>query len=263
MKVKDLFYDYPHIRPIDIEYILRYKYNVDLISIVMNEDIEIKNEILEDIKRIQKNEPLQYIVGFQDFMGLEFKVRKGVLIPRFETEILVNIIGKEKLRDKTVLDLCCGSGAIGISISKLYNAQVTLCDISKDAIELTKENAKRNSVDITVIESNLFNQISGKFDFIVSNPPYIKTKDINGLEPNVKDYEPYIALDGGEDGLKFYRNIIKYAPKFLNDNGKLYLEIGHDQGEDVRDLLSIDFKDIEIIKDYNDFDRIAKATLRR
>lgn len=264
MKIKDLYKKYYDISPKDLEYLLRYKYKVDLMSIILGEDIFVDNELFEeDITRIRSDEPLQYIVGFQDFMGLEFKVGKGVLVPRPETEILVSKVSEESVKGKRILDLCCGSGAIGISIAKLYRGKVTLSDISKKALEYSRINAELNEVDVDIINSDIFASINGKFDIIVSNPPYIETEEIKKLESKVKDYEPKIALDGGHDGLNFYKKIIEQADKYMNDNAKLYFEIGHNQGNHLRELLEEKFCDIEVIKDYNDFDRVVKATLRR
>lgn len=264
MNVRELYNKYENIESKEIEYLLRYKYNVDMYAIIFNEDIHIDwNEFDSDIIRLGKKEPGQYIVGSQDFMGLPFYVGKGVLIPRPETEILVNILSNENLKGKSVLDICAGTGAIGISVAKLYKADVTCSDISNEAIEYIEKNVELNDVDINIIRSDLFTNIKETFDIIVSNPPYIPTDEIANLEDNVKKYEPILALDGGKDGLHFYKSIVEKAPEFLKNGGKLYFEIGHDQGEDVKKLLMSKFEDIRIIKDYNDFDRIVIATLRR
>ncbi len=264
MKIKDLFEKYYFIQPKDIEYLLRYKYNIDLYTIIFNEDINIDYKSLEDdFARVRNNEPLQYIVGSQECMGLNFAVGKGVLIPRPETEILINMLSNEDIKGKKVLDLCCGSGVIGISIAKLYGGIVTCSDISEYAIEYTNTNAKTNGVNISIIKSDLFDNINNKFNYIVSNPPYIPTKEIDDLEKNVKDYEPHIALDGGCDGLEIYRNIIDKIDDYILDGGKIFFEIGYNQGEPIKDLLKDKFYDIKVIKDYNNFDRVVKATFWR
>lgn len=211
--------------------------------------------------------PLQHITGVQQFMGYDFKVDKNVLIPRLDTELLAEAVMdyancfKGKI---TVLDLCCGSGAIGISLSKLCkNMKIVCSDISEDAIRLTKENAKALKANITVKKGDLFDPFKGrlgntKFDIIVSNPPYIESEVIPTLEEEVRVHEPQLALDGGEDGLDFYRQILKEAPKHLNMGGMLFLEVGHNQGNILADKLAhmVQYTDIEVKKDYNEFDRV-------
>ena len=211
------------------------------------------------VDRRAAGEPLQYIVGSQEFMGLEFKVDPRVLIPRMDTETLVenaiSLIKDGKLAgegarvaaEKTgwqVLDLCTGSGAIGISIAKLADVNVILSDISRDALEVARENIKLNGVagsvkttcgDLFAPFNKLFKK--QKFDMIVSNPPYIETDAIAGLQKEIKEHEPMGALDGGADGLDFYRRIADEAPDHLVDGGVILLEIGDNQGESVKTLL--------------------------
>lgn len=194
------------------------------------------------IKRILDHEPIQYITGRQEFMKLEFFVNENVLVPRADTEILVEeamqIIKENKL--KTVLDLCTGSGAIAVSIAKyLPNAKVYASDISKKALEVAKINAENNDVAdrIKFIKSDLFEKLEGmKFDIIVSNPPYIKTSVIKTLDEEVQN-EPIIALDGGKDGLKFYRQIVEEAYSHLKYESYLCFEIGYDQKEEVMQII--------------------------
>lgn len=196
--------------------------------------------------------PLQYITGHQDFMGLDFKVNESVLIPRQDTEVLVSEAlelidaggagGNVKI--KKVLDLCTGSGAIGISIAKLAKGvSVTATDISSDALSVAEDNAKTIGAKVSFAQGDLFDAVKKKigkatFDMIVSNPPYIKSDVIETLMTEVKDHEPRLALDGGGDGLSFYRRIVSEAPQHLAKNGLLLLEIGCDQADDIRILAS-------------------------
>ena len=204
--------------------------------------------------------PLWYCVGNTEFYGYTVKVDERVLIPRPETELLVEQALKSIDKDKTVLDLCTGSGAIAIAIQKTSGALVTASDISEDALTLARENASSNGAEIEFVKSDMFDDLTGKFDVIVSNPPYIRKEDINSLQKEVKDFEPIIALDGGKDGLDFYRIIAKESKKFLNDKGVLFMEIGYNQSEDVVKMFS-DYKFTQVIKDYEGVDRIIKVVL--
>lgn len=206
--------------------------------------------------------PLQYILGEIEFMGFDFNVRENVLIPRMETETLVDEVTKEVKKNAAVLDLCCGSGVIGISVAKNTQAKVVSVDYSDDAIALTKENAQKNNVNIEVIKSDMFNGLVKKtFDIIVSNPPYIPSEIIPTLEVEVKDHEPIMALDGGKDGLNFYRQIVDQSPKYLNGEGMLFLEIDFDQGQDLLDMIGKNpfFKEVELQQDLTGKDRFIKA----
>ena len=209
-----------------------------------------RNEYIRVIKRLIKGEPLQYIIGKQEFMKLNFLVNKDVLIPRQDTEILVEevIDIARKIENPVILDLCTGSGAIAISLAKyINNSKIYASDISKNAIKMARQNAKLNGVlnSIDFIESNLFDKIKDlKFDIIVSNPPYIRTDVIDTLNNDVKN-EPKIALDGGKDGLNFYRKISENAYRFLNRQGYLCLEIGYDQKNDVINILKKQGKYVE------------------
>ena len=218
-----------------------------------------KEKILEGIKKINDNIPIQYIVNEQEFMGLKFFVDENVLIPQPDTEILVEqIINKYKDRKIKILDLCTGSGCIAISLKHyLPQAEIFASDISKKALDIAQNNAKQNNTEINFINSDLFQNIQDEFDIIVSNPPYIKTDIIKTLDNEVQN-EPIIALDGGNDGLDFYKKILKEAYNYLKDEGKLYLEIGYDQKEDLINLYKNDkrYKNIECIKDLANNDRV-------
>ena len=223
---------------------------------------EQEQKILSACCRRAKGEPLSSIFGFVDFYGVNIEVSKKVLSPRPETELLVEealkIIKKQKLQ--TVLDLCTGSGAVAIAIKKNCSAKVCGSDISKAALTVAQSNAKQNNIEIEFVHSNLFSAFKKgrKFDMIVSNPPYIKSDDIEKLEVEVKDYDPRIALDGGEDGLDFYRKIVKDAKKHLYKGGYLLFEVGQGQAEEVAALLkACDFIDIKVLNDYNNIERIV------
>jgi release factor glutamine methyltransferase len=216
------------------------------------------------------HKPCQYILGTQEFMGYEFATAEEVLIPRPETELLVeeacriaeNWKDTPDGRKRRVLDLCCGSGCIGISFSKLRHGRdlVELADISDAAIALTKKNRERLQADCAVIQTDLFMQIEGKYDMIVSNPPYIRTDEIPKLMAEVRDFEPHLALDGKADGLYFYDKIIREAREYLYEDGYILFEIGQDQLDAVRGLLVENgYTDIKGIKDYAGLDRIVTA----
>lgn len=224
-------------------------------------------------KRAEKI-PLQHITGTQEFMGLPFKVNHDVLIPRQDTELLVEeavkyIRTRSKEREClsennnkiSVLDMCTGSGCIAIAVDKLCrNVEVTAVDISYKAIAVAKENNSANNTDVKFILSNLFEEVQGKYDVIISNPPYIKTGEIDILMDEVKEHEPLIALDGDNDGLKFYKLIIRSLNNYLKDDGKIMFEIGYDQGKSVPEILKkYGFNDIKVIKDLSGNDRVVIA----
>lgn len=207
--------------------------------------------------------PLQYITGETEFMGLKFKVNSSVLIPRQDTETLVEEALKIVQPGMKVLDLCTGSGCVIVSI--LHNAggvEGYAVDISKQALIVAKENAKQNDVTVNFERSDLFDNVTGKFDVIVSNPPYIPTAEITKLMPEVRDFEPTEALDGKEDGLYFYRRMLEECGDYLNPGGKILFEIGCDQGDAVSGLLrNAGFHDVGIVKDLARHDRVVTGTL--
>ena len=201
-----------------------------------------REQYIKNIKRLISGEPLQYITGKQEFMKLNFLVNKNVLIPRQDTEILVEeVISIAKtIPNPIILDLCTGSGAIAVSLAKyIKNTKIYATDISEKALEIAEKNAEFNGVinNIEFIESDLFTKLKNlKFDIIVSNPPYIEEKEIKKLPKDVQN-EPRIALDGGKDGLKYYREILENGYKYLNRQGYLCLEIGYNQKQDVLKIL--------------------------
>ena len=223
-------------------------------------DLAQYRRISEILSRRKNCEPLWYVLGYTDFYKNRIIVNNSVLIPRPETEILCEqaikrISGAD---NASVLDLCTGSGCIALAVAKNTNATVTASDAMKDALKVAAQNL-RGSAEL--VESDLFENLSGrKFDFILSNPPYIAKSVLDTLDSEVKDYEPLIALDGGEDGLDFYRRIALDAPGHLNDGGTLMLEIGYDQAESVSSLLKESFENIEVIKDYGGNDRVVVGT---
>ena len=205
--------------------------------------------------------PLQYIIGEQEFMGLRFKVNSNVLIPRQDTETLVEQVLKIVKPGMKVLDLCTGSGCVLISVLKNAPELTGMgSDISKTALLVAKENAKLHEVDAEWVRSDLFDNITETFDVSMANPPYIPTGEILSLMPEVRDFEPENALDGGADGLDFYRKIAGQVKDYLNPGGYVYMEIGYDQGEAVSELMrNAGFTEVEVIKDLARNDRVVKG----
>ena len=205
--------------------------------------------------------PLQYIIGEQEFMGLRFKVNSNVLIPRQDTETLVEQVLKIVKPGMKVLDLCTGSGCVLISVLKNAPELTGMgSDISKTALLVAKENAKLHEVDAEWVRSDLFDNITETFDVIMANPPYIPTGEILSLMPEVRDFEPENALDGGADGLDFYRKIAGQVKDYLNPGGYVYMEIGYDQGEAVSELMrNAGFTEVEVIKDLARNARVKKG----
>lgn len=215
------------------------------------------------IKKRAEHIPLQYITGEQEFMGMTFQVNSNVLIPRQDTETLVEQALKRVKPGMHILDMCTGSGCVLISILKNAPGTTGLgCDVSKQALIVAKENAKRNDVSAEFERSDLFENVIDKFDMIVSNPPYICTDIIPTLMPEVAQFEPLIALDGKEDGLYFYRRIVSESKEYLNENGMLLFEIGYDQGQEVSDMMKeAGFSDVCVIKDLARNDRVVYGML--
>lgn len=224
------------------------------------EDERYREMIAERAKRI----PLQHILGRTEFMGLTFLVNQNVLCPRLDTEVLVEEVLKYLHDGMRILDIGTGSGCILLSLLHYSNDCTGVgVDISREALRLAKENAERLSEEaVDFIESNLFEKAEGKFEIIVSNPPYIRSGEIADLMPEVRDHEPRLALDGGEDGLLFYREITGKAKEHLWDGGMLFYEIGFDQGKAVREILEDNgFREVGIVKDFSGLDRVVYGTL--
>lgn len=208
--------------------------------------------------------PLQHILGEQEFMGMPFFVDEHVLIPRQDTEILVETALeqiKSGMKNPRVLDLCTGSGCIGISVAKLSEAEVICSDISMEALRVAERNAQSLGAAVKLVQSDLFDGLQGEtFDYILSNPPYIRSADIETLMPEVRDFEPRAALDGTVDGLFFYRHITADAGLHLRNGGWLMFEIGCHQAEDVAGLLCTHgYTEIQVKKDYAGLDRVVLA----
>lgn len=225
---------------------------------------EQREELEELIKQRRKRIPLQYITGCQEFMGYSFLVSPATLIPRQDTEILVEEVSKTA-EGKKVLDLCTGTGCILLSLAKLCSLKKAVgTDISAEAVETAKKNAVRLDAAAEFYCGDLFDAVpqGERFDIIVSNPPYIPSAVIETLMPEVKEHEPMSALDGDKDGLKFYREIIQNARKYLTERGQLFFEIGCEQGAEVSALLAkAGFEDIRVIKDLAGLDRVVSAIL--
>lgn len=219
----------------------------------INETKIIKAKDYENIIQLAKQraegKPLQYVLGDTEFYGYKIKLNENVLIPRFDTELVaekaISLVSKED----EVLDLCTGSGCIAIAVQKKTGCKMTAADKSEKALIVAEENAKLNGAPVTFLQSDMFNNLQGqKFNCIICNPPYIKSEDIAGLDSEVKDYEPISALDGGKDGLDFYRILAKEAKNHLKENGVIVLELGDDGSEDVKTLFS-QYKETNIYKD--------------
>ncbi|QQN56032.1 peptide chain release factor N(5)-glutamine methyltransferase [Anaerococcus obesiensis] len=263
MKIKDILEKNNNDLIIALTYLLNTNKNLLFLNKeeILDEKIEIELKKIND--KINEGYPLQYAIGKWNFYGLDLLVDKRALIPRYETEILVDLIINDNSNNKKILDIGTGSGAISLALSKnLKDSKIIGVDISKKAIDLANENKiKLNINNVEFKESDIFSNIDEKFDIIVSNPPYINKEDFEKLDKKLY-YEPQNALYGGEDGLYFYKKIIKNAKNFLNKNGKIYLEIGYDQKDSISDLLEeYGYKQIKSYKDFNDFDRIIKACI--
>ncbi|MDU3086486.1 MAG: peptide chain release factor N(5)-glutamine methyltransferase [Peptoniphilus harei] len=247
--------------------ILSFLLNKDLSYLVAHDnellDSTVEERYFEILDKRKNGMPIQYILGEEDFYGRSFKVLKDVLIPRQDTEIsvetLLKIIKNNKINN--MLEIGCGTGIVSISVDLETKVDVTAVDISQKAIENTKINKEKIGSTITVLKSDLFSNIKNKFDIIYSNPPYIKSDEIEKLQVEVRKHEPRLALDGGEDGLHFYRKIIEKAPEYLNDRGYLVFEIGHDEAKDICALMEDNF-DVEVIKDLSKLDRVVVGQLR-
>ena len=235
----------------------------DLSYLVSHENEElsasVERKYFDILKKRQEGIPLQYILGREDFYGRTFTVLEGVLIPRQDTEISVEVI----LKINNLLEIGCGSGIVSITLDLETRGQVeiTAVDISPQAIKNTNVNKNNLKSSIKIIESDLFEEVNEKFDLIYSNPPYIKSHEIENLQVEVRDHEPRLALDGGSDGLYLYRMIIKDAPNYLNSHGFLVFEIGYDEAEDISSIMRENF-DLKIYRDLNNLDRVVVGRLK-
>ena len=279
----------------EVELLFTEALHSDRMSLYLDRSIILGKDksgfIAQALKRRINCEPIQYILGKTEFMGLEFKVNQDVFIPRPETEILVETVieyvtkspclsGRQagqcaslpegdKVTSKDILDIGTGSGCIAISLVKLLpNIRLTAIDVSKKALEIARYNAKLNNLEdkIKFLHTNLFTNYelrTTNYDIIVSNPPYVPTSEINELQPEIQ-YEPCIALDGGEDGLDFYRHLIAQSRHYLKRNGFLIMEMGYNQKNAIKKIFqnSEVFKIIEVIKDYNNIDRVVVTQLQ-
>ena len=207
--------------------------------------------------------PLQHLLGYQDFMGLRFQVNEHVLIPRQDTEILVEEAMRYLHDGMRILDLCTGSGCILLSLLHYSNdCEGTGVDISKESLQVAALNAELLGIKADFLKSDLYEKVTGKFDLLVSNPPYIERKVIPTLMEEVREYDPYIALDGGEDGLDFYRRIIGGAQDYLKRGGQILMEIGSGQAQAVSELLrEAGFKEIDVCRDFAGLDRVVSGRL--
>ncbi len=237
---------------------------IKLVPFVSDKQYE---DIMKATERRAKGESIDNIFGFTEFYGIRFDVNKKVLTPRMETELLVEQVLKcqKNFKNCTILDLGTGSGAIAVAIAKNCDAKVTAIDVSKVALSVAEQNAKKNDVRIEFLHSNLFQDLKRKrkFDIIVSNPPYIPSSEIEKLDKNVRECDPLVALDGGEDGLDFYREIISKLGKRLNSGGYVFFEVGKGQASEVKKLLKESgFEEIKTTKDYNKIERIVSGKYR-
>lgn len=251
---------------LDARLLLEYICGTNRNDLLVHGDREVTKEQKDwyeaAIAKRESRIPLQHITGEQEFMGLTFQVNEHVLIPRQDTEVLVEEAMRDMMDGMHILDMCTGSGCILISLLHYSNDCVgTGVDLSEQALLVAKENAEKilgEKCSYSFIESNLFEKVEGIYDVIVSNPPYIQTKVIDTLMPEVRLHEPMMALDGSEDGLLFYRKIVEESRKHLRKEGRLLFEIGYDQGEAVKKLMEDGgFKEVKVIKDLAGLDRVV------
>jgi release factor glutamine methyltransferase len=256
-------------RKVLLEEVLQCNYMYMLMNGTQEVSVSEERQYRDLIEKRCTHYPLQYILGNAHFMDYTFFVNENVLIPRNDTEVLVETadelikkVSEERPSESSrlrILDLCCGSGCIGISL-KLYHPDIclVLSDFSAAALEVTKKNLAKYDLKAEILQGDLLEHFSGKADFIISNPPYIERSVIGTLMPEVREHEPMSALDGGEDGLDFYRRIVADAPAYLNEQGYLMFEIGHNQGEAVSSMMrEKGFLEVAVTKDYAGLDRVV------
>lgn len=245
----------------EAEEVLSIALNLPRIELYLNFDKPLLEEELkrcrEILKRRASGEPIAYIRGFVPFYNCEISLTPDVLIPRFETEILVDHFCKQLGEEKIIFDLCTGSGCIAIALKKRFpHLKVVASDLSSEAIKVAKQNAENNGVDITFLEGDFLDVLHEKVDAIICNPPYVSEIEFQALEPSVASYEPKIALLAKEEGYFFYRQLAENAKNFLNQNGKIWLEIGCTQGSKVKELFdNSGWKSTKVEKDYSSHDR--------
>ena len=254
-------------------YLLRKQEPLCKAGIEQTEILQKLHSFYENFEKRRKRIPLAQILGRQSFYGLDFFVNEDVLIPRADTECLVDLVledyaelakqGEKTYAEKRILDLCTGSGCIGISVAKhLPYQELLLVDLSEKALAMAKKNAEKHlGENVTLLQSDLLTGVRGKkFSLLLSNPPYIVSKVIPGLDREVSEYEPKMALDGGEDGLVFYRRIAKEAKAVLLPGARLYLEIGYDQGESVKDIFQKEgYEAVEVFPDLAGNPRVLRG----
>lgn len=246
----------------DADFIISYVLDKPITNLFIDIEVSKQDEdkICSYINERVKGKPVSKIFNKAYFYGLQFFVDENVLSPRPETELLVDLalneinVIKKQNKNLKILDLCTGSGAIACAIKSNADVEVLAVDISDKALEVAKRNRKNLNCEIDIVKSNMFKNINGKFDIIVSNPPYIESTVCQNLDVEVKNYDPILALDGGADGLDFYR-VIKDNLNYLKPNGVLIMEIGYNQGESLKDLFK-EYK-VKILKDYNNLDRVV------
>lgn len=252
-----------------MEIVFAYLFNLSKVDLIVNESkVIVTEKLMEIIEQLKKDKPLAHIIGEWEFYGLKFKVNQNTLIPRQETEELVDLILKENKQSKRILDIGTGSGCISITL-KVNNSlfDVSACDISKDALEVAKKNAELNKVKVTFFEYDILKesktQLEDKYDIIVSNPPYITEKEKSLMDANVLDYEPHLALFVDDElPLLFYNAISCFARNNLKEGGKLYFEINEHYGPQTVELIkNKGYKNVNIVKDINSKDRIVIANL--
>lgn len=252
---------------LDAWYLLEHVTGYTRSAYFLHPEKEAENSQVQQYEElIQKRSihiPLQHLTGVQEFMGLSFYVNEDVLIPRQDTEILVEESLKYIRTGMHILDMCTGSGCILLSILKLRQGVCgTGTDLSVRALAVAEKNRDAWNLQAEFLESDLFEKVTGSYDCILSNPPYIPSRVVDTLMEEVRDHEPRQALDGREDGLHFYRKIIEQSPAYLKPGGMLFFEIGYDQAEAVKDLMKTDFTDIHVVKDLAGLDRVVYGSLR-